>query len=175
MIAVAVSGGADSLYALASLKRTGAEVFALHARFKKTPDAVDPVPELESRCRELGLVLRVRDMRERFAELIVRPFAESYVKGETPNPCVRCNALIKFGLLLEEARALGADRLATGHYVALVDHPRYGLALRSGADPAKDQSYFLALTPLTRLQQALFPLGDITKTEVRHCLEEWHL
>lgn len=177
-IAVAVSGGADSLYALASLCRqneSADRIVALHARFRETPPDADPVPALEERCRGLGLELHVLDLRQRFAELVMRPFAESYARGETPNPCVRCNALVKFGLLLEEARALGADRLATGHYVALVNHPRYGLTLRCGADPAKDQSYFLALTPLERLRHALFPLGEISKTAVRQHLEDWGL
>ena len=119
--------------------------------------------------------LHILDLQEAFFRQIVRPFAEGYAHGETPNPCVRCNALVKFGLWMDEARKLGADRLATGHYVSLAEHPRYGMALRQGADEAKDQSYFLALTPMSRLKKAVFPLARIRKSEVRAALAEWGL
>ncbi len=178
-IAVAVSGGTDSLYALASLCRRSTaperDVFAIHARFRNTASENDPVPTLEAHCRELGIALHVLDLREAFASLIIRPFIEAYVSGRTPNPCVRCNALVKFGLLLDEARKLGADSIATGHYVRLEEHPRYGLALRQGEDETKDQSYFLALVPVERLHSAVFPLGKIRKSAVRDTLQEWGL
>ena len=178
-IAVAVSGGTDSLYALASLCRRSADpardVIALHARFRDPSPENDPVPELETRCLELGVALHVLDLREAFASLIIRPFVETYVSGRTPNPCVRCNALVKFGLLLDEARRLGAEKIATGHYVRLEAHPRYGLALRQGEDETKDQSYFLALTPMDRLRNAVFPLGGTCKNVVRDQLREWGL
>ena len=177
--AVAVSGGTDSLYALASLVRASSrpdrDVIALHARFKDISPEKDPVPALSARCHELGVTLHVLDLRVPFASLIIRPFAEAYVTGKTPNPCVLCNARVKFGLLFDEARKLGAERLATGHYVRMVDHPRYGLALRQGVDDTKDQSYFLALTPLDRLRNAVFPLGTMLKRDVRSTLAEWGL
>lgn len=175
-IAVAVSGGADSLYALAALSREHpGEVIAFHALLKETPPEENPVPGLEALCRGMGVPLHAFDLRDAFARRIIRPFAESYARGETPNPCVRCNALIKFGLWMDEARKLGAHRLATGHYVSLVEHPRYGMVLRQGADAAKDQSYFLALTPLERLKKAVFPLARLHKSEVRRVLEDWGL
>ena len=175
-IAVAVSGGADSLYAMASLQREyPGQVIAFHALQKETSPEDDPVPGLEASCRSLGVPLHILDLQEAFFRQIVRPFAESYAHGETPNPCVRCNALVKFGLWMDEARKLGADRLATGHYVSLAEHPRYGMALHQGADEAKDQSYFLALTPINRLKNAVFPLARVRKTEVRAALAEWGL
>ena len=175
-IAVAVSGGADSLYAMASLQREyPGQVIAFHALQKETSPEDDPVPGLEASCRALGVPLHILDLQEAFFRQIVRPFAESYAHGETPNPCVRCNALVKFGLWMDEARKLGADRLATGHYVSLAEHPRYGMALHQGADEAKDQSYFLALTPINRLKNAVFPLARIRKSEVRAALAEWGL
>ena len=175
-IAVAVSGGADSLYAMASLQREyPGQVIAFHVLQKDTPPEDDPVPGLEASCRALGVPLHILDLQEAFFRQIVRPFAEGYAHGETPNPCVRCNALVKFGLWMDEARKLGADRLATGHYVSLAEHPRYGMALRQGADEAKDQSYFLALTPMSRLKKAVFPLARIRKSEVRAALAEWGL
>lgn len=173
-IAVAVSGGADSLYAMASLQREyPGQVIAFHALQKETLPEDDPVPGLEASCRALGVPLHILDLQEAFFRQIVRPFAESYAHGETPNPCVRCNALVKFGLWMDEARKLGADRLATGHYVSLAEHPRYGMALHQGADEAKDQSYFLALTPISRLKNAVFPLARVRKGEVRAALAEW--
>ena len=175
-IAVAVSGGADSLYAMASLQREyPGQVIAFHALQKETLPEDDPVPGLEASCRALGVPLHILDLQEAFFRQIVRPFAESYAHGETPNPCVRCNALVKFGLWMDEARKLGADRLATGHYVSLAEHPRYGMALHQGADEAKDQSYFLALTPISRLKNAVFPLARVRKGEVRAALAEWGL
>lgn len=170
-LAVAVSGGTDSLYALVALReRFGASaLIAVHARFREQVDeAVEAA--LAARCEELGVGFHLLDVRKRFAELVMRPFAEAYGRGETPNPCALCNRRVKFGLLLDEVRKMGAERLATGHYAALVEHPRYGLALRRGEDPGKDQSYFLALTPKERLAAALFPLGNLRKEEVRHRL-----
>ena len=175
-IAVAVSGGADSLYALASLHRQyPGQILAFHARLKDTPPEDDPVPGLERLCADMGVPLHVLDLHESFFRRIIKPFAECYAHGETPNPCVRCNALIKFGLWLDEARRLGADKLATGHYVSLVEHPRYGVSLHQGADETKDQSYFLALTPMNRLRDAVFPLADVRKSDVRAALAEWGL
>lgn len=175
-IAVAVSGGADSLYALTSLqearkRNAGEEVFAIHARFRDVAPDADPVPMLQKWCREADIVLHIADLREAFSECIVRPFGEAYARGETPNPCVWCNVRMKFGLLWDEARKLGAERIATGHYAALVEHPRYGLALRQGVDVEKDQSYFLALTPLERLRNAFFPLKESCKSDIVSRLE----
>ena len=172
-IAVAVSGGADSLYAMASLQREyPGQVIAFHALQKETSPEDDPVPGLEASCRALGVPLHILDLQEAFFRQIVRPFAESYAHGETPNPCVRCNALVKFGLWMDEARKLGADRLATGHYVSLAEHPRYGMALHQGADEAKDQSYFLCQLSQEQLRYALFPVGDLLKPEVRRIAAE---
>ena len=174
-LAVAVSGGTDSLYALAALagRSDVSEVMALHALFHSGGDAGSPtVSLLAERCRELGADFHLLDLRERFSELVVRPFAEAYARGETPNPCAHCNRRIKFGLLLDEARKLGADTIATGHYAVLAEHPRYGTALRRGEDSGKDQSYFLALTPLERLRSAIFPLGKVRKEDARQSLAE---
>ncbi len=168
-IAVAVSGGVDSLYALASLCIRTKEIFALHARFLPVPEgeASDPVPGLKSACRALNVPLRVVDLSEPFRRLVIEPFIRAYVAAETPNPCALCNRDMKFGLLLDAAHEAGATHLATGHYATLTDHPRYGLIPGKADDSAKDQSYFLALTPRERLCTALFPAGRRTKKEVR--------
>ncbi len=172
-VAVAVSGGADSLYALCALKEQGHDVLALHGRFlPPADDHPDPTPDLRRVCAGLGIPLHVPDMTEAFDEAVIRPFVEDYTAGHTPNPCARCNARIKFGALLDAATMLGARRLATGHYAGLTRHPVYGLSLRRGADAAKDQSYFLALVPGERLKRALFPLADVTKKAAVAALEK---
>lgn len=173
MLAVAVSGGIDSLYALyqyamaAHSESVAEPVLALHGQFISGQNKNNPVVGLEASCKILGVPLVVADLHEEFAQAVVRPFTESYVRGHTPNPCALCNARIKFGLLLDVARKNGADRLVTGHYARLTEHPRYGLALGAAEDGLKDQSYFLALTAHERLACAVFPLARRHKAELR--------
>ncbi len=164
-VAVAVSGGMDSLYALLRLHEQGLAACAVHGRFLSTARS-DPAPELSRLCAELGLPLHVVDARKTFDNQVIRPFVQDYAAAATPNPCVLCNARIKFGTLLDAAKARGARYLATGHYARLVRHPLYGVALRRGADAGKDQSYFLALVPSCRLEQAVFPLAALRKADI---------
>lgn len=169
-VAVAVSGGGDSLAALLRLRDAGCEVLALHGQF---------LPELDQRvaqglaeaCARLGVALHLLDLRAEFEALVAGPFAAEYLAGRTPNPCARCNAAMKFGLLLDQALSLGAEGLATGHFAAAGPHPAYGWALSRGADPVKDQSYFLSLVPRERLLYARFPLAEARKAEARAELE----
>ncbi|MEG2173687.1 MAG: tRNA-specific 2-thiouridylase, partial [Desulfovibrionaceae bacterium] len=164
-IAVAVSGGADSLYALARLSQQAPRVIALHGLFLPQEAPEPPVAALHKACTLLGLSLHVVDLRATFDAAVVQPFLQAYLAGHTPNPCAHCNVHIKFGALWEAARTLGADTLATGHYAALEQHPLYGYTLRQGQDSRKDQSYFLSLVPMERLRCALFPLADQHKPE----------
>ncbi|MEW5773791.1 MAG: tRNA 2-thiouridine(34) synthase MnmA [Thermodesulfobacteriota bacterium] len=166
-VAAAVSGGMDSLLALALLKEAGEEVLALHAHFLP-PDGAARAREgaLAAQCDRLGVEFQTVDLSSEFRERIIRPFAQEYAAGRTPNPCAACNPDMKFGLLFDHARALGAERLATGHYARIVDHPACGRALARGADRGKDQSYFLSLVPQERLAKAAFPLGGVLKKEV---------
>lgn len=168
--AVAVSGGVDSLYALVSLKEQGHEVFALHARFIDTEN--DVVPALQKTCDSLNIPLHVIDLKDEFNKNVIFPFFEFYQNAQTPNPCALCNKNMKFGKLLEKARELGAEKLATGHYVRLspfenVLTNKYGMCIKCAKDDKKDQSYFLALTPIKNLQSALFPLAEKTKEQIR--------
>lgn len=149
-VAVAVSGGMDSLYAMLSLKRQGHEVLALHGRFlplsgQRTDDVerrsvhsagtISGVPvnegeeALAALCRSLEIPLHFTDLRAQFDHLVITPFVEAWGRGETPNPCALCNPRIKFGLLQDCAFSLGAEALATGHYARLVDYPCDGLEL----------------------------------------------
>ncbi len=169
-VAAAVSGGADSLYALASLAGAGQSVIALHARFlpsELVPAGYDAMLErLAAACDQLKLSLHILDCAAAFTAAVIDPFVRAYAAGLTPNPCAACNAAMKFGLLLDEAEKRGASRIATGHYARLVQNPT-GPALYAGADRAKDQSYFLSLVPAARLAKAVFPLAGVSKDEVR--------
>ena len=114
----------------------------------------------------LGIPHYVLDYESRFHDQVMQNFADSYLRGETPIPCVRCNQTVKFTDLLATARELGADCLATGHYVQRFETD-HGLALARGADPAKDQSYFLFATTAEQLSYLRFPLGGMSKDETR--------
>lgn len=172
-VAVAVSGGMDSLYSLLSLKEQGAEVFALHALFLpeylRGPQALEDLPRLKAAVHDMGITLHIVDLSAQFEALVIRPFIASYIAGNTPNPCARCNPHLKFGLLWDEAARLGAAHIATGHYVKLLDiqggeGPAVGLF--AGDDATKDQSYFLAMTPLEKLGRIIFPLARRKKSDI---------
>jgi tRNA-specific 2-thiouridylase len=116
----------------------------------------------------------VLDYESKFSDAVMQEFADSYLKGETPIPCVRCNQRVKFRDLLTQARDLGGDCLATGHYVRRV-MTEAGAELHRGTDPARDQSYFLFATTQEQLDYLRFPLGDIPKTETRAIAERFGL
>lgn len=169
-IAVAVSGGMDSLYALLSLREQGERVFALHAKMLP-PELAPPgygamLERLDAACAYFGVPLHIVDCAKEFTSLVIEPFIRAYAAGLTPNPCAHCNAAVKFGLLLDAARKFGAARIATGHYIRLEHGPK-GTALFAGKDAAKDQSYFLSLVPEERLAHAVAPLEGMTKSAIR--------
>ena len=176
-IAVAVSGGMDSLCALLALREAGHEVVALHALFVDPPREGGAVPGLRSLCAKLGIALQVEDLRAAFRREVIAPFVRAHVRARTPNPCALCNRSMKFGALLDAALrpicmgGSGADAIATGHYAALKVHPVYGHTLKAGEDFSKDQSYFLALVSPERLRHCVFPLADKRKDQLRSWLE----
>ena len=163
-VAVAMSGGVDSAVAAYRLSRRGVAVWGVHLRL--WDDAFVPLylPDLAA---HLGIPLEIMDLRPEFAHLVVDYFVNQYFQGRTPNPCIRCNAVIKFGVLWEKVRAQGATHLATGHYVQLRPGADGALGLFRGLDGAKDQSYFLCRLPRELLPHMLFPLGELTKPEVQ--------
>ncbi|QJT11426.1 tRNA 2-thiouridine(34) synthase MnmA [Oceanidesulfovibrio marinus] len=171
-VAVAVSGGRDSLLALALLVETYGpdNVIAIHGLFIREADQ-RLCADLERVCALLSVRLVVADVRDRFEEAVIRPFVAEYAAGRTPNPCALCNREVKFGLLLDEARGHGASHIATGHYARL-EHGPERTALFCGADPAKDQSYFLSLVPERALACAIFPLGERYKRDTMAALQE---
>ena len=170
--AVAMSGGVDSAVALL---RAGSSGIGVTLRLWIDPDApaseracCSPEAVIAARetCHRLGLPHVTIDAREAFRRAVVQPFVDAYARGETPNPCTRCNGSFRFGQLLGFARRAGATRLATGHYARIVEH-RGRLLLARAADPEKDQSYMLARVDPKHLERIWFPLGDQTKAETR--------
>jgi tRNA-specific 2-thiouridylase len=186
-IAVGLSGGVDSSVAAALLAREGHEVVGLtmkiwsgalkiKASVKQAcygPGEEEDIAACEKLCRRLGIEYRVIDLSCEYEERVLEYFREEYRRGRTPNPCVVCNHELKFGFLLERARALGIDfgLFATGHYARTVE--REGIHwLKAAAQEAKDQSYFLYRLPSELLAQVRFPLGELSKAEVRETARE---
>jgi tRNA-uridine 2-sulfurtransferase len=172
-IAVAVSGGRDSLLVLALLKQQRFQPVAIHA-FLAQKTQPDVLQELGENCRRLDIPLQVVDLRDQFQKLVIGPFIRSYMEGRTPNPCMWCNVRIKFGLLLDIAQRQGVATLATGHYARLVVGAE-GPELWRGLDAAKDQSYFLAMLDLEQLKHAAFPLENQHKQDVLQALDGFGL
>lgn len=170
VIGVGMSGGADSSLAAYLLHEAGYRVRGYTMRLwgessSKSSDA--HVARAVAVCERIGVPHAVVDMREAFDNAIVAPFIDSYRRGLTPSPCVRCNMGVKFGLLLEQALADGCTRLATGHYARMIRDGDGRLRLQRGKDDHKDQTYFLAGLSQDQLRRALFPLGELKKTDVK--------
>lgn len=173
-VAVALSGGVDSSTAVALLLDQGYDVFGV--TMEVVPDATDQTTAraAAATAEHFGIPHYVFDFRETFAQRIIAPFVETYQRGETPNPCVLCNPRIKFGVLLEAALGLGADYLATGHYVR-VERLGERFVLRRGADTRKDQSYVLYSLRQEQLAHVMFPLGGYTKQQIRQLARQYGL
>ena len=167
-IAVAVSGGVDSMVAACLLKQDYSEVFGLHflTGFEK-PAAERSGPDIQSIGSQLGIQVYIVNLSVEFKQNVVDYFCSTYLAGATPNPCMVCNPSIKFGTLLRHAQELGAGYLATGHYAVVRRDEAGRNRLFKGADPNKEQSYFLARLAQSQLDKALFPLGRLTKDTVR--------
>ncbi|MHC1788441.1 tRNA-specific 2-thiouridylase [Solidesulfovibrio sp.] len=163
--AVAVSGGSDSLLALGLLRDAGHDLLGLHAHFLPPgPRERALAAAIDAQCRVLGVPFAAVDLSREFHARVIAPFIAAYAAGLTPNPCAACNRTMKFGLLLDAATAHGANRLATGHFARIADTPA-GAALWRGADPTRDQSYFLSLVPADALARAVFPLAGRIKAD----------
>ncbi|QIG78902.1 tRNA 2-thiouridine(34) synthase MnmA [Stakelama tenebrarum] len=179
-IVVAMSGGVDSSVVAALAARTGAETIGVTLQLYDHGEAVGragsccagrDIRDARAVCDRLGIAHYVFDHESRFRESVIDDFADEYLSGRTPIPCVKCNMGVKFTDLFALARDLGADCLATGHYVRRVEGPA-GAELHRAADPARDQSYFLFATTQDQLDFLRFPLGSMPKPRVRELAAE---
>jgi tRNA-uridine 2-sulfurtransferase len=182
-IVVAMSGGVDSSVVAALAARTGAETIGVTLQLYDHGSAVkragaccagQDIRDARAVADRLGIAHYVFDHESRFRESVIDHFADEYMAGRTPIPCVRCNMGVKFTDLFRLARELGADCLATGHYVRRVEGAQ-GAELHRAADPARDQSYFLFATTQDQLDYLRFPLGGMPKPHVRAIAQEMGL
>ncbi|MEO8349137.1 MAG: tRNA 2-thiouridine(34) synthase MnmA, partial [Acidobacteriota bacterium] len=176
-VAVAMSGGVDSSVAALLVKEQGDEVVGLSMQlWDHSSDSgrtgrcctLDDLADARRVAWALDVPHYVVNLEDEFADVVVRPFVASYLEGETPIPCSACNAKVKFATLWDRARAMGCDAVATGHYARVETDPVTGRpTLKKGLDPDKDQSYFLYDLTAEQLAAARFPVGALTKGEVR--------
>lgn len=172
-VLAAMSGGVDSAVAAARAVEAGHEVIGVHLALSRDPQSVressrgccslEDSADARRVCDKLGIPFYVWDFSDRFKEDVIDDFVDSYARGETPNPCLRCNEKIKFAALLERGIALGFDAVVTGHY-ARIDENGY---LRRAIDPRKDQSYVLGVLGAHEVEHCMFPVGDTEKPQIR--------
>ncbi len=168
----AMSGGVDSSVTAGLLVEEGYQVTGVSLRLwecqRQEPQNCSDSLGAKRVAGLLGIPHTLLDLRSQFVKSVVRPFAQSYLRGRTPNPCVACNRDFKLGVLMDWAKAEGAEYVATGHYARLIRDSSSGkISLLRGADRKKDQSYFLFALSREQLAHTLFPLGDLVKEEVR--------
>lgn len=187
-VAVAMSGGVDSSVTAAILKQQGYQVIGITLRLWEEEPGCKVIDNIHACCSlsavddakavaaVIGIPHYTLDFRDVFRDQVIDYFVQSYAKGYTPNPCIACNKFIKFGLLWEQAKALGAQYLATGHYARISYNESRGLyELLRGRDRHKDQSYVLYQLTQAILPHILFPMADYEKTQTRELAKEFNL
>ncbi len=170
-----MSGGVDSSVTAALLVEQGHDVIGVHMKLHDAAPGSNPGAccglddALDARrvADTLGIPFYVMNLRDAFKAAVMDNLADTYLRGATPNPCVQCNGVLKFRILLKRSLALGATHLATGHYARITRAEGGPARLARAVDRAKDQSYFLFPIAQAALERSLFPLGDMTKEEVR--------
>ncbi len=172
-VVVGLSGGVDSSVTAYLLKQQGYKVVGLHMRGENPETRIEDEKRVKELCDELQIECVVVDYQDHMQK-VKDYFVNEYLSGRTPNPCVICNKEVKFKPFLEYTEKLGADYFATGHY-AKIEHTQSGNFLKKAEDKEKDQSYFLCQLSNEQISRVLFPLGDLTKSEVRRIAEENNL
>jgi len=175
-VIAAMSGGVDSAVAAARMVDAGHEVIGVHLALSSNPQkyrsgargccTIEDSHDARRAADVIGIPFYIWDMAEEFHDSVVENFIEEYSQGRTPNPCLRCNEKIKFAAVLDRAKALGYDAVATGHYAQLRKNEN-GQTMHRAVDPLKDQSYVLAVLNRNQIAGALFPLGDTKKEDIR--------
>lgn len=172
-----MSGGIDSLAAAYLLKEQGYPIVGIHFRtgYEQSEYLSAYENQLFHLAQQLDIGIQIVDCSKDFNALVINYFVQTYQSGKTPNPCLVCNADIKFGTLRTIAKQFGATALATGHYARVFQTQDGKFHLLKGIDPVKDQSYFLARLNQHHLKDAMFPLGNYTKSQIRQFMKEKHL
>lgn len=178
---VAMSGGVDSGVTALLMKEAGYRTIGINMRLF-TPDeghsrccSIDDMEDARAVCQKLGIPFYPLNMEREFVGSVIEPFVDAYLAGRTPNPCLECNRKPKFGFLLGRAKALGAVALATGHYARTEQLSDGTFALKRAVDDRKDQSYVLYTLTQEQLSRVLFPVGALTKPEVRALARQYDL
>lgn len=173
---IAMSGGVDSSVAALLVKESGADALGVTLKMydsgRLTCGSGMDAQDAKAVADKLNMPHEVWDYGSCFIENVVENFVQSYINGETPNPCVVCNRYVKFGKMVDDALRLGFDKVVTGHYARIDQDENGRFLLKKAADPKKDQSYFLYGLTQTQLAHAWFPLGGMTKDEARQIAEE---
>ena len=169
---IGMSGGVDSSVAAHLMLRENCACIGFNMLLTGSENS-GSTDDARNVCQRLGIPFQTLDLREAFSELVVKNFVQVYEAGGTPNPCIRCNNTLKFGLLMDIALSQGCDAIVTGHYARIRKDPDSGrYILYKAADAAKDQTYFLYGLTQQQLEKTRFPLGSLTKEEVRQLAEE---